>query len=75
MVIRDGEALPVVVVAPPPSILSTARFETRAAARRQVLVVCNRRQDGLSVVEAHFGIIFLIGPFSRSLYGCSRGVL
>ncbi len=34
LVLRDGEAIPVVVVAPPTSILSVARWETRAAARR-----------------------------------------
>ncbi len=34
LVLRDGEALPVVVVAPPTSLLSVGQFETRAAARR-----------------------------------------
>ena len=34
LVLRDGEALPVTVVAPPTSIMPVARFETRAAARR-----------------------------------------
>lgn len=34
LVLRDGEDIPVVVVAPPTSILPVAQFETRAAARR-----------------------------------------
>jgi hypothetical protein len=34
LTLRDGEALPVVIVAPPTSILAVARFETRAAARQ-----------------------------------------
>ena len=37
LVLRDGEALPVVVVAPPTSLLSVGQFETRAAARRKRL--------------------------------------
>lgn len=37
LVLRDGEDLPVVVIAPPTSILAVQQFETRAAARRKRL--------------------------------------